>query len=238
MQVRVVSFSRISVLVTALSVLLAVAAQAKDLVVVEARGVALTAGQLIDDSQPLVLQEGQRVTLIAGNGATLKLRGPYNQPPASATTSEAGLSDTLKTLIVQKDTRTSDVGVVRGTQGAKLPEPWLLDVTRAGSLCVRGDDRVVVWRSPAAAAATFSISPLDRSWTMTASWPAGVDRLVLPEIFPRQVRSTYLVELDDTKNAVTINSIPKAVESNPMKAAWMIEKGCLGQAAALINDLR
>jgi|SRR5450432_2323921 hypothetical protein len=237
MQVRVVSFGRIFCLATVSSVLLAAASQAKDLVVVEARGVALTAGQLIDDSQPLVLQDGQRVTLIAGNGATLKLRGPYNQPPASAATSDAGLADALKTLIVQKDTRTSDVGVVRGAQGAKLPEPWLLDVTRAGSLCVRGDGRVVVWRSPAGAAATFTISPLDRSWKMTMSWPAGVDRLALPEIFPLHVRSTYLVELDDAKNAVTINSIPKAVESNPMKAAWMIEKGCLAQAAALISDL-
>jgi hypothetical protein len=234
---RLVSFGWALVLAASLSFVAAVG-QAKDLVVVEARGVALKAGQLIDDTQPLVLRDGQRVTLIAGNGATLKLRGPYDQPPASEVKGNAGLSDTLKTLIVQQDTRTSDVGVVRGTQIAKLPEPWLLDVTRAGSVCIRDDERVVVWRSAAGAAATFSIWPLDRSWKMTASWPAGVDRLVLPDTFPRLIRSTYLVELDGAKNAVTINGIPKSVESNPMKAAWMIEKGCLAQAAALISDLR
>jgi hypothetical protein len=236
MQMRVASATWIAVLGVA-ACIPAGAAKAKDLVVVEARGVALKAGQVIDDTKPLVLEDGQRVTLIADNGATLKLRGPYNQLPTSVSTGDAGLSDTLKTLIVQKDTRTSDVGVVRGAQAAKLPEPWLLDVTRAGSLCIRDDGRVVVWRQSAGTAANFSISPLDRSWKMTASWPAGVDRLVLPDTFPRQVRSTYLVELDDAKNAVTINTIPAAVESNPMKAAWMIEKGCLAQAAALISDL-
>ncbi|MDB5410582.1 MAG: hypothetical protein JWL84_5494 [Rhodospirillales bacterium] len=234
---RVISATGIVLVAAASLVAAAAAGNAKDLVVVEASGVALKAGQLIDDTQPLVLEDGQRVTLIAGNGATLKIRGPYNQPPTSASTGDAGVSDALKTLIVQKDTRTSDVGVVRGAQGAKLPEPWLLDVTRAGSLCIRGDDRVVVWRSPADAAAIFSITPLDRSWKMTASWPAGVDRLVLPDTFPRQVRSTYLVELDEAKNAVTINSIPTAVDSNAMRAAWMIEKGCLAQATALISEL-
>jgi hypothetical protein len=223
---------------TAASILLATTVQAKDLVVVEARGVALTAGQMIDDGTPLVLQEGQRVTLIAGNGATLKLRGPYNQSPVAAATSDAGVSDALNTLIVQKEKRTSDLGVVRGVQLANLPEPWVLDVTRAGSLCVRSNTRVVVWREEARAAATFSISPLDHSWRMTAHWPAGADRLELPDLVARPARLTYLVELDGAKNAVTINSIPNAVASKPMTAAWMIEKGCLAQAAALISDLR
>src|ERR1700676_1270199 len=111
------------------------AARAGDLVVIEARGLPLQAGQVIDDTKPLVLKEGQRVTLIAANGNTLKLRGPYDQAPGSGEGgSGAGLSDALQALIVQKQSRTSDVGVVRaGGEAAKLPEPWLLDVRRPGN---------------------------------------------------------------------------------------------------------
>ena len=204
--------------VLASCVLLAgLAAQAGELVVVEARGVALRPGQVIDDGQKLVLRGGQRVTLIAANGNTLKLRGPYDQAPdASGTSDGADLTQALSALIVQKQTRTSEVGVVRaGLAAAKLPEPWVLDISHPGNL-----------------------TPTDRSWKLAATWPGGVDRLTAPPSFPApRSASTYLVMLDSNAAAVTLNSIPRAVESDRMRAAWMIEKGCEAQAQALLDLL-
>src|SRR5579872_7195234 len=80
---------RANVIETALAALLGIAmtasgASAGELIVVEARGVPLHAGQVIDDTQKLTLTEGQRVTLIAANGNTLMLRGPYDQVPTQA----------------------------------------------------------------------------------------------------------------------------------------------------------
>src|SRR5581483_11409567 len=46
------------------------AACAAQYVVVEARGVALKAGATLDGGQPLVLQQGQHVTLISDTGVT------------------------------------------------------------------------------------------------------------------------------------------------------------------------
>lgn len=230
-------------LVTALAswvFLAGVAAQAGELVVVEARGVSLRPGQVIDDGQPLVLREGQRVTLIAANGNTLKLRGPYDRAPdASGASDGADLTQALSALIVQKQTRTSEVGVVRaGVAAAKLPEPWLLDVSHPGSLCVREGDPLVFWRPAADATASFTVTPTDRSWKLAATWPGGVDRLTAPPSFPASsIPSTYLVMLDANSAAVTLNSIPRAVDSDRMRAAWMIEKGCQAQAQALLELL-
>jgi len=216
------------------------AALSADLVVIDARGLPFQPGQVIDDTKPLVLKEGQRVTLISVNGNTLKLRGPYDQAPgAGEGGTGAGLSDALAALITQKQSRTSDVGVVRaGSAAAKLPEPWVLDVSRPGNLCVRDGDPLVFWRPSAATTAALTVSPLDKSWKIAATWASGADRLVIPPNLPIQSRATYLIELDETQSAITLNSIPGAVESDAMRAAWMIEKGCQAQAEALLAVLR
>jgi hypothetical protein len=213
--------------------------RAGELIVVEARGVQLHAGQVIDDSQKLTLTEGQRVTLIAANGNTLKLRGPYDQVPTEAGSGGADLGQALQALIAQKQTRTSEVGVVRnGGDGAALPDPWVLDITRPGNLCVREGAEIIVWRPSGKAAANLAITSTDRSWKVTATWPAGEDRLSLPKRFPSKNRATYVVALGGVTSAVTLYDIPPSVDQDKMQAAWMIEKGCLAQADAYVKALQ
>jgi len=215
------------------------AVDAGELIVVEARGIALQAGQVLDDTQKLTLTEGQRVTLIAANGNTLKLRGPYDQAPAAAAGSEANLGTALAALLVQKQTRTSEVGVTRaGPEAGELPDPWVLDITRPGNLCIRDGVPIVVWRPEAKRAANLSINSTDKSWKVITQWPSGVDRLTLPLRFPAKNRATYLVELGAVRAAVTLHTIPATVDQDKMRAGWMIEKGCAEQANALIKTLQ
>ena len=215
------------------------AVDAGELIVVEARGIALQAGQVVDDTQKLTLTEGQRVTLIAANGNTLKLRGPYDQAPAAAAGSEANLGTALAALLVQKQTRTSEVGVTRaGPEAGELPDPWVLDITRPGNLCIRDGVPIVVWRPEAKRAANLSINSTDKSWKVITQWPSGVDRLTLPLRFPAKNRATYLVELGAIRAAVTLHTIPATVDQDKMRAGWMIEKGCAEQANALIKTLQ
>jgi len=215
------------------------AVDAGELIVVEARGIALQAGQVVDDTQKLTLTEGQRVTLIAANGNTLKLRGPYDQAPAAAAGSEANLGTALAALLVQKQTRTSEVGVTRaGPEAGELPDPWVLDITRPGNLCIRDGVPIVVWRPEAKRAANLSINSTDKSWKVITQWPSGVDRLTLPLRFPAKNRATYLVELGAIRAAVTLHTIPATVDQDKMRAGWMIEKGCAEQANALIKTIQ
>ena len=56
------------------------AARAETLVVVEARGIASTAGTLIDSKSHLTLRPGEHVRLIGENGNQYCVDGPYDGP--------------------------------------------------------------------------------------------------------------------------------------------------------------
>lgn len=75
----------------------ALPARAEKLVVVEARGVAQTAGEAIDSSTHLDLRLGERLTLIGENGNQYCLDGPYAGPamPPGERSRESGWSGGL-----------------------------------------------------------------------------------------------------------------------------------------------
>ncbi len=56
-------------------------AAAANLVVLEARGGGLAAGQSIPSDKPINLKEGERVTVIGPDGKSVTLRGPFSGPP-------------------------------------------------------------------------------------------------------------------------------------------------------------
>ena len=64
----------------ALVIALAAPARAEKLVVVEARGVGETAGEIMDSSTPVNLLIGEHLTLIGENGNQYCLDGPYAGP--------------------------------------------------------------------------------------------------------------------------------------------------------------
>lgn len=232
---------RQSILVLAAALPLAAAgARAADLVVVEARGVAFSQGQVVDDTKPLVLKEGQQVTLIAASGSVIKLRGPYEQAPATeAAGSAVDVGSALAALTTKSDQRTNVAGVVRSkTEDVVLPNPWVVDVTHAGSACIREGDPIVFWRRNAVESPTLTIMPADRSWRAQAGWSAGNPMMVAPTGFPLRDRGTYLADLGGRPVAVTLNTIPHAVSNDRMQAAWMLEKGCVAQAEALLKTTR
>src|SRR5215469_16144014 len=131
------------------TVLLASSAKAAVLVVAEARGVAFKPGDTLDSVKPLVLKQGQHVTLISETGSTLKLDGPYDRPPAAGGSGGVGLNQTLNALITQRQARAGEFGITRGTVLADLPDPWVLDATHSGNVCVMANGTPVFWRPDA-----------------------------------------------------------------------------------------
>jgi primosomal protein N'' len=59
--------------------------------------------------------------------------------------------------------------------------------------------------------------------------------MAAPTGFPLRDRGTYLADLGGKPVAVTLNTIPHAVNSDRMQAAWMLEKGCVAQVEALLK---
>lgn len=228
---------RVASFVSAVLMLGAVAAQATELVVVEAKGVELAAGAKVDGTAVLVLTAGQRLTLIAPDGRTLKLRGPYEEAPAPAQAGGAAggnVGDALKNLMNQRVAGTAALGVVRaGGEAVDLPSPWVVDIGRSGARCVAEGADLVLWGPRFAEAAELEIEPSDRSWRAKGQWPADSDRLTLPARIPLADGRGYVFAVGGNPANVTIFRMPAAFVDPLMQAAWMIEKGCDDQARAL-----
>jgi hypothetical protein len=215
-------------------------AQADELVVVEARGINLHPGDMVDASQPLALKEGQHVTFIAVNGATFKLDGPYDKPPTADLGGGGGTAEALRALVTQQQARIAEAGASRsGALSVHLPDPWLMDVTRAGNVCLRQSHEPVFWRPDTGRTAEMAVMPGDRSWKAEATWPAGDDRIAAPAGVPVLNGTTYLVSLDGGRSAaVKINIVPSNLLSDAMRAAWMAHQGCEAQAEALSRSFQ
>jgi hypothetical protein len=219
----------------ALAVGTASAAMATELVVVEARGVGLKQGDVIDDAKPLTLKDGQLVTLVAENGSILTLRGPYDQAPAAG----SGGIDVASALgALTTGTARNVSGVIRAAAvDVHLPGPWLVDLSHPGVACLRKDETAVFWRA-SDAGGVLTMTPSDRSWRGQAQWPAGSATMVAPASFPIKDGRTYLADFGGKPVAVTLTQIPPKVTNPRMQAAWMLEKGCVAQAEALLKTVQ
>ena len=91
-----------------------VVAKAANLVVIEARRIALRPGQTVDSTKPLVLKDGQHVTLISPTGATIKLDGPYEKAPDADQSRAVPVANALALLVTQRQARVGEVGTTRG----------------------------------------------------------------------------------------------------------------------------
>lgn len=220
----------------AVTVFLAVGqARANELVVLEAKGIDLAPGAKVDGTAKLTLAAGARLTLVAADGRTIKLRGPYEEAPAPATqVAQANMGDALRNLMNQRGAGTAQLGVVRAAgEGVDLPEPWVVDVARSGPRCLPADAAAVLWGPSFADATEIKIEPADRSWRARGNWPAGQDRLALPGTIPISDGTSYQVELGGNPAAIVVFRIPAALTDPVAQTAWMLEKGCEDQARAL-----
>ncbi len=207
-----------------------------NLVVVEARGIALEAGQVVDGGKPLALTDGQQVTLISQDGKLIKLRGPSDKPPApQQTAATANVALALQLLVTQETTR-EKAGVIRGAGSLVVPpEPWLVDVSSSGLRCLPAGATITLWRPSAGEAIPLTVAPSDRSWRARAEWPAGQDRLALPPTIPLRRRSTYVVRLGQRETVLTLIAMPATLDNDAMRAAWMMDQGCDAQVKALLD---
>jgi hypothetical protein len=228
-------FARIAL--ATLLALAAPAAGANELVVVDAKGIDLAPGAKVDGTKVLQLAAGARVTLIAADGRTVKLRGPYEEAPAPAAGQTASMGDALKNLMNQRGAGTAQLGVVRAAGDAvELPEPWLVDIARSGARCLPAEGTAVLWGPRFAEAADLAIAPADRSWRARGQWPAGAERLALSARIPLADGGSYVFEVGGNPANVTFHRLPAGFADPVLQAAWMIEKGCEDQARALARE--
>ena len=211
---------------------------AAPLIVVDARGGGLKAGQRIDSARPITLKEGERVTLIGPDGKTVTLRGKFSGPPMMRAGAATDPKQALAALIATRNARTSSVGVVRSAgDAAPLPQPWLIDISRPGERCLRAGEQPVWWRPEAATSQKFTLLPIDQSWRADFEWAAGQHGIPAPPLAKFQGQTMFVIRMGDQDHGITVNLVPTDLENDFVLASWMLEKGCIQQADALLRQV-
>jgi hypothetical protein len=216
-------------------------APAQAWVVVESRGTPYASGSTLAPETRLSLAEGARITLIARTGRSLTLRGVFEGSVPAIEGAQDDPKRALSALIALRDERSRAIGVIRGNEAiAPLPEPWLLDISRSGPRCLRPGEPAELWRAPGVRmAAPMSIWPNDRSWRLDLQWLGGLERLPIPrDVLPAEGQSLIVGTAGADEIVIVFTFIAAGVTDPILVAAWMLERGCVQQADALIKQLQ
>src|SRR5215210_1140676 len=89
-----------------------VSVMAAPLVVLDARGGSLKAGQRIDSARPITLKEGEWVKLIGPDGKTITLRGKFSGLPVTRAGAARDPKQALAALVGTRNAQTGRVGAV------------------------------------------------------------------------------------------------------------------------------
>ena len=98
-------------------------ALASNLIVLETRGSGYKVGQAIPSDGAVKLGENERLILIASDGRTVALRGPFSGPPIKAAAGQSDPKLALAALIATRSARASVVGVSRSGE-QRPPLRW------------------------------------------------------------------------------------------------------------------
>jgi len=216
----------------------AVPAAAQSLVVVEARGINLEVGSRLDEARQVKLPAGGKLVVVRTDGVVISLRGPHDGQLRSQAPPRQGAGRALASLVASRNDRANRVGAVRsGSNAAPLPSPWMIDVTRPGERCLVEGAPIVWWREDSATNETFSLAPIDRSWTARFRFAAGESTHAVAELSDIEGTKAFFIEDNEREYSIRVHLIPQTVSEPAVLAGWMIEKGCIQQADSLLASL-
>ncbi len=115
-----------------------------------------------------------------------------------------------------------------------MPSPWLIDITRPGERCLIEGAPIGWWRPTTVVTEDFTLSPLDRSWNTQFRFETGQDIVSITRVSDIDGTKAFIVKDDEREYSIRLHLIPAAVTEPAILAAWMIEKGCIQQADAML----
>ena len=195
-------------------------AHGETLVVQRALGMDLAQEAELDGTKPLILKQGQVLSLMRKNGRFVTLRGPWQGVPQQQ-------PDVAKQIAVGLAT------VDRGAANAVLPEPWVINANRSGNACLLRGSPVRLWRLSAATPDEVIILASDGSWSARLDWPASLHTLEIPTGIQMFTGDSYTISLGKAAASITLIDVPPVLTDTVMQDAWMRSFGCNAQADAL-----
>ncbi|MFQ5939386.1 MAG: hypothetical protein ACE5KL_04855 [Alphaproteobacteria bacterium] len=202
----------------------------------------LTRGAIIDGDKPLSLPEGARVTLIAPDGKTVTLDGPFHGPPGGgAGTDDGELFAALSDLVSSQNASIASLGGTRGSPESVPEDPFTVALGASGSHCVPASQPMRLWRPDTKGSSLLTIRPGSGSVPALVEtlWPEGTAMMPWPKDLALEAGATYLIYLvgGASLTEVVLHRVPADLPSEAHRIAWMAEHGCTRQALRLLEKL-
>jgi hypothetical protein len=221
------------------------AAIARQLVVIESSSPSIKSGQILDSAKPLNLDRDVKLTLIADDGRVTKLLGPFSGLP-DANSGSAGASSSggtrmiamLSRLVGPKSMDQSSIGTVRSGIGTPPSNPWAIDVKRRGAHCVKAKS-ATFWRRKSRRSSKFSVLLMPSGSKVKVKWPKRTALLKWPGSVPLTDGAAYKIKVSGMPTkTIKLHLAPSNLPTPAHGAAWMVGKGCMVQAKALLMKLK
>ena len=215
------------------------------LVVIDAAGTGteLQPGSTVSLDDSISLPAGARLSLLNQEGRLVLVKGPFDGELSSAVAAsrtkpgDDGVMEKIAGLMEGKDSVVA-FGASRalGTAPtAPVPHPTFISVMVPGPRCIVAA-APQMWRKDATSAESLVLTgPGGKS--VTLDWPAGKDRIAMPAAFMVD-HAKLEVSLAGKQVSLTLNLPPSNVRNVAEILAWLGERHCNGQAAALLKILR
>ena len=218
------------------------AAGAAELVVVASTAPGIKSGQVVASGAALDVPAGANVTLVSPAGKTVVLTGPFSGAPGGGGgggAADTSLFSALIKLFSGRGKDTGSLGTMRAAAGSEPDDLWVVDVGRSGRFCVPAQGPITLWRSDAAKQTSLKIRNLASNQKSELPWPAGAETLDWPPDVALGDGNSYLVRLKGRRSAteIALHLVPDGLPSEPHKAVWMADKGCVKQAKRLLANL-
>ena len=178
-------------------------------------------GKALPDSAKVKLQPGDSVMLLNTNGAKT-LRGPGTF--AVAASGEGATAN-----------RRSRTSAMRSGDVPLNPDPWNLDITQSGKVCVANASKLTLWRPQKEAAMKLTIR--GGGGEQTLDWDAGKDTIAWPSSLPVTSGAEYQISQagnGDTAR-VTFVTVANAPADSVGTAQTLIANGCDNQLDVLVE---
>ena len=205
-------------------------------VVVTAERTSYKSGALLDDKTPIKLGEGAQLTLLAEDGKTLKLAGPYAGVPGNSGDKGAQTNNltAIASLLQGHRQSTSTLGVMRSF-GSDAASPDPIEVDKSGEHCLISDP-VVLLRDNIAKTEEIALVDEQGATLATFTWPARQAELSVPARYFEDGKR-YRLQRGDRPVSLLVHKAATTPNNPTALVAWMVKQGCEAQAMRVLSKL-
>lgn len=213
-------------------VLVAGSTLAGEAIVIESTDPTHEPGALIADGATLSVAAGAAVTLLAEDGSTVRVEGPYDGPPPAAEADDQ-LIDGLANLFGEGAIDANAFGAVRAAAPQQGPgDLWAVDVSLSGHRCIDAAGPRGLWRG---AASSGKLRALAGGAEVPLGFADAAAIVPWPAELPVGAGGDYAFLPDGGSLAhVVLHRLDAVMPTAGHLLRWLGEQGCTTQARLLL----